>query len=83
MAEVETNIAQARSLNQMGPARSSTSDALEMSGLLSEHGQDERPPVTKVTILLDGLPEGQRVEIHSRHSLEEPDVVKGTGEVVE
>ena len=53
MDEVETNIRLARAVGQMGPARTATRDALEMSRLLDPKAPDQQVTITKVTVVLN------------------------------
>lgn len=53
MEEVETNITQARELNQMAAAIRGTEQALKLSGLLVERPADQ-VTITKVTVVLSG-----------------------------
>ena len=71
---VGTNIELARADLQMGAARASTKDALEMSRVLDPKVQDQHVAITKVTVVLN---HGKR----DAESLDSGTVVDG--EVVE
>ena len=77
MTEVETNIRLARFADQHGPARSSTRDAIELSGLTQGPAQADIH-ITKVTVVLSGAIEAIEAEVielePSQPSLEDSEV---------
>lgn len=56
MVEIEDNIKLARLANQHGPARASTRDAIELSGLWKEKKAESDVPIIKQTIILQARP---------------------------
>lgn len=56
MVEIEKNINLARLANQHGPARASTRDAIELSGLWKEKKSESDVPIIKQTIILQARP---------------------------
>ena len=76
MREIEANIELARIANQLGPARASTRDALEMSRLLEQPKDAGKVAITKVTVVLN---HGKR----EPEPLDGGNVVEGAGRVLD